>query len=52
MNNSINKNSICDEVIESFCEKDTFETGRRLGECCASGDIILLEGDLGSGKTV
>ena len=52
MNNGINKGSICDEVIESFCEKDTFETGRRLGECCNSGDIILLEGNLGVGKTV
>ena len=52
MNNGINKGSICDEVIESFCEKDTFEAGRRLGKCCNSGDIILLEGNLGAGKTV
>lgn len=41
-----------DQVIESFCEKDTFEAGRRLGEACHPGDIILLDGDLGAGKTV
>lgn len=41
-----------DQVIESFCEKDTFEAGRRLGESCKPGDIILLDGDLGAGKTV
>ena len=41
-----------DQVIESFCEKDTFEAGRRLGESCQPGDIILLDGDLGAGKTV
>ena len=40
------------QVIESFCEKDTFETGRRLGAGCNPGDILLLDGDLGAGKTV
>ena len=39
-------------VFESFSEKDTFEAGKRLGEQCAPGDIILLNGDLGVGKTV
>lgn len=52
MNNDIDRNYICNEVIDSFCEKDTFEMGRKLGECCNPGDIILLEGNLGSGKTV
>ena len=28
------------------------EAGRRLGEACHPGDIILLDGDLGAGKTV
>lgn len=41
-----------DQVIESFCEKDTFEAGRKLGKVCRPGDIILLDGDLGAGKTV
>lgn len=40
------------QVIESFCEKDTFEAGRMLGACCRPGDILLLDGDLGAGKTV
>lgn len=40
------------QVIESFCEKDTFEAGRMLGENCRPGSIILLNGGLGAGKTV
>ena len=40
------------QVIESFCEKDTFEAGRVLGTECTPGDIVLLYGDLGAGKTV
>lgn len=40
------------QVIESFCEKDTFEAGRRLGTECSPGDIVLLYGGLGAGKTV
>jgi len=40
------------QVIESFCEKDTFEAGRLLGKGCSPGDIVLLYGDLGTGKTV
>jgi len=31
---------------------DTEAAGRRLGEVAASGDILLLEGPLGAGKTV
>lgn len=38
--------------IESFSERDTFETAYRLGEQARAGDIFLLEGDLGVGKTV
>lgn len=38
--------------IESFCEKDTFESGRLLAKDCNPGDIVLLNGGLGAGKTV
>lgn len=31
---------------------DTFELGRLIGETLQSGDIILLRGDLGAGKSV
>lgn len=40
------------EVIESLREQDTYELGKRLGEDCKPGDIVLLNGDLGAGKTV
>ena len=40
------------QVIESFCEKDTFEAGLMLGARCSPGDIVLLYGGLGAGKTV
>ena len=39
-------------VIESFSEKDTFDAGMRLGQSCKPGDIVLLDGELGVGKTV
>lgn len=38
--------------IESFCEKDTFQIAYQLGQEARIGDIYLLEGDLGVGKTV
>lgn len=37
---------------ESFSEEDTFQIGRQLAERAKTGDIFLLEGDLGVGKTV
>lgn len=40
------------EVIESLREQDTYDLGEKLGENCKPGDIILLNGDLGVGKTV
>ena len=40
------------EVIESLREQDTYDLGKKLGENCKPGDIILLNGDLGVGKTV
>lgn len=39
-------------TIESFKETDTFECGRRLGEQAQAGEIYLLHGELGVGKTV
>ncbi|KSV58580.1 tRNA (adenosine(37)-N6)-threonylcarbamoyltransferase complex ATPase subunit type 1 TsaE [Acetivibrio ethanolgignens] len=40
------------QVIESRKPEDTFALGKQLGERASSGDIFLLEGDLGVGKTV
>ena len=40
------------KIVESMCEDDTFALGKELGEKCRAGDIILLIGDLGVGKTV
>lgn len=40
------------EVIESRSGKDTFALGQKLGGDCRPGDIVLLNGDLGVGKTV
>lgn len=39
-------------ILESFSEEDTFETAYSLGEQAYAGEIVLLEGDLGVGKTV
>lgn len=40
------------QVYESWSAKDTLQLGSRLGKLCKAGDIILLNGDLGVGKTV
>ena len=37
-------------IIESKCEKDTFELGKKIGREAAPGDTLV--GDLGVGKTV
>lgn len=39
-------------VWESFCEKDTAKIGATLAREAKPGEIYLLEGDLGVGKTV
>ena len=39
-------------VWESFCEKDTAKIGETLAREAKPGEIYLLEGDLGVGKTV
>lgn len=38
--------------IQSEGEQNTFDIAKELGEKASSGDIYLLEGDLGVGKTV
>ncbi len=39
-------------IIESKCEKDTFELGQKIGREALPGDVYTLVGDLGVGKTV
>ena len=39
-------------IIDSYSEKETYEFGKKLGEKCRGGEIFLLNGDLGVGKTV
>jgi len=39
-------------VYQSYSAEDTFSFGVQIGESCQPGDIILLNGDLGVGKTV
>ncbi len=39
-------------VWKSFCEKDTAKIGETLAREAKPGEIYLLEGDLGVGKTV
>lgn len=40
------------KVLESFCEKDTFEIAKKLAERAVPGEIYCLTGNLGVGKTV
>ncbi len=40
------------EVVQSFGWQDTFALGQRLASKCEAGDLVLLNGDLGVGKTV
>jgi len=39
-------------VFVTHSADETFELGRRVGETLRPGDIILLRGDLGAGKSV
>ena len=39
-------------IFESSSAAETFEFGRKLGEEAVPGQIICLDGDLGTGKTV
>lgn len=38
-------------ILESYSEKDTLDVGKKLAEDAVPGDVYLLEGDLGVGKT-
>ena len=40
------------QVYESWSAKETLLLGSRLGKSFKAGDVILLNGDLGVGKTV
>lgn len=40
------------QVFESFSAEDTFTFAKELGQTCKGGEIFLLHGDLGVGKTV
>lgn len=41
-----------EKIIDSYSEKETYELGVTLGEACRGGEVFLLNGDLGVGKTV
>ena len=41
-----------EEIIESMSEAETLALGEKLGREAVAGDIYMLEGDLGVGKTV
>ena len=38
-------------TIASHCPEQTQSIGRLLGECALAGDVFLLSGELGAGKT-
>jgi tRNA threonylcarbamoyladenosine biosynthesis protein TsaE len=38
-------------IVDSYSEADTTEAGRRLAGQLTPGDVLLLYGDLGAGKT-
>ena len=39
-------------LIESSCERDTFDLGVRMGREAHPDQVFVLDGDLGAGKTV
>lgn len=39
-------------MIESYCAKDTYELGKRIGAAAVLGEVYCLSGDLGTGKTI
>jgi tRNA threonylcarbamoyladenosine biosynthesis protein TsaE len=45
------QSSLIGEFV-SHCERDTFDLGVRIGAQLSGGEIVLLDGSLGAGKTV
>lgn len=43
--------SITKETITTSSEKETADYGERIGKNCQGGEVFLLFGDLGAGKT-
>lgn len=41
-----------ERAVESSSPEETVGLGRTLGEVCRPGDVVLLQGPLGAGKTV
>ena len=41
-----------EQAYQSQSEEETFEIAKRLGTDCKGGEVFLLNGDLGVGKTV
>jgi tRNA threonylcarbamoyladenosine biosynthesis protein TsaE len=52
MNHNINGEMKSMIEINTYSEKDTLRLGKKIGSLAWPGMIILLEGDLGTGKTV
>ena len=40
------------KMIETFSPEETFALGKRMGNEASPGEILCLDGDLGTGKTV
>lgn len=40
------------QIIETHSTQETFEFGKKIGECAKAGEVYSLIGDLGVGKTV
>jgi len=49
---SIPRVSAKEDTVYSLSEEETLALGRRLAETLKGGELIVLEGDLGMGKTV
>ncbi len=46
------RTQIKQDIIETGSSEETFAAGRRFGEQACPGDVCVLNGDLGVGKTV
>lgn len=49
---ALKNNSMKNFELTSHCYDDTFHFGFAFGEKCKGGEVFLLSGELGSGKTV